>query len=98
LTDILTAQAGKSMPMIRCAGVAAPRTRTASAGVSALRLGAWCERIDGRKLHLRGEIHDGETLIAEGRALFIHVDVAHWEASGQPLPSSWQGWGDTANA
>jgi acyl-coenzyme A thioesterase PaaI-like protein len=63
-----------------------------------LRLEAWCERIDGRKLHLRGEIWDEETLVAEGRALFIHVDLSHWEASGHPLPASWQGWGDSARA
>jgi acyl-coenzyme A thioesterase PaaI-like protein len=64
----------------------------------ALRLEAWCEKIDGRKLHLRGEVHDGDTLIAEGRALFIHVDISHWEGSGQPLPSSWHGWGDSSAA
>lgn len=63
-----------------------------------LRLEAWCEEIDGRKLHLRGEIWDDERLVAEGRALFIHVDVSHWEASGQPLPPNWQGWGDSTRA
>ena len=63
-----------------------------------LRLEAWCEKIDGRKLHLRGEISDGDQLVAEGRALFIHVDVSHWEGSGQPLPASWQGWGEATDA
>ncbi|WP_233243814.1 PaaI family thioesterase [Paraconexibacter algicola] len=61
-----------------------------------LSLESWCEKIDGRKLHMRGEIRDGDTLVAEARALFIHVDVSHWEASGQPLPESWQGWGGEA--
>lgn len=59
-----------------------------------LALEAWCERIEDRKLHLRGTIHDGATLIAEGRALFVHVDLAHWQTSGQPLPASWQHWGE----
>jgi len=61
-----------------------------------LSLEGWCEKIDGRKLHLRGEIRDGDILVAEARALFIHVEVSHWEASGQPLPESWQGWGGEA--
>lgn len=63
-----------------------------------LRIEAWCEKIDGRKLHMRGEIHDGATLIAEGRGLFLQVDISHWEASGEPLPPSWQGWGASADA
>lgn len=58
-----------------------------------LELEAWCERIEGRKLHLRGEIRDEETVVAEGRAIFVEVDISHWEASGAPLPASWQDWG-----
>ena len=58
-----------------------------------LELEAWCERIEGRKLHLRGEICDQGTIVAEGRAIFVQVDVSHWEASGAPLPSNWQDWG-----
>jgi acyl-coenzyme A thioesterase PaaI-like protein len=45
----------------------------------------WCERIDGRKVHLRGEIRDGETVIAEGRALFVEIDDEHLARLGQPL-------------
>jgi acyl-coenzyme A thioesterase PaaI-like protein len=52
----------------------------------------WCERIDGRKLHLRGEIRDGTTLIAEGGALFVEVDREHFARSGQPLPTAWHRW------
>lgn len=58
-----------------------------------LALEAWCERIEGRKIFLHGEVRDGAELVAVGRGLFIHVDVSHWEASGQPLPASWEGWG-----
>lgn len=61
-------------------------------------LEAWCERVDGRKLHMRGEIRDGETLVAAGSALFIHVDVSHWETSGHALPPHWAGWGATADS
>lgn len=48
--------------------------------------------------HMRGEIRDGEAVLASGRALFIHVDVSHWESSGHALPSNWVGWGDGARA
>ncbi|HET9073434.1 MAG TPA: PaaI family thioesterase [Solirubrobacteraceae bacterium] len=58
-----------------------------------LDLEAHCERIEGRKLSLRGEIRDGDTIVAEGRAIFVEVDISHWEASGAPLPDSWRGWG-----
>jgi acyl-coenzyme A thioesterase PaaI-like protein len=52
---------------------------------------AWVERLDGRKIHLRGELREGERLIAEGRGLFLEVDRTHFEAGGQPLPPNWMG-------
>jgi len=58
-----------------------------------LELEARCERIEGRKLHLRGEIRDQDTIVAEGRAIFVQVDISHWEAAGVPLPSNWRDWG-----
>ncbi len=61
-------------------------------------LEGWCERIDGRKLHLAGTIKDGEILIAEARALFIQVELAHFQQSGQPLPEGWGGWGRQRDA
>ena len=54
---------------------------------------AWCERIDGRKLYLRGEIRQGGNVVVEASALFIHVDVSHWASSGVPLPDGWHTWG-----
>jgi hypothetical protein len=39
-----------------------------------------------------GEIHDGETLVAEGRALFVEVDDEHFARSGQRLPAAWHRW------
>ncbi|UTI66149.1 hypothetical protein NBH00_08075 [Paraconexibacter antarcticus] len=55
---------------------------------------AWCERIDGRKLHFHGEARQGDSLVAEARALFIHIDLSHWESSGEPLPDGWKTLGD----
>src|SRR5438270_472420 len=43
-----------------------------------MRLEAWAERIEGRKLHLAATVHDGETLVAEGRALFLTVSLEHF--------------------
>lgn len=54
---------------------------------------AWCERIDGRKLYFHGEARQGDSLVAEARALFIHIDLSHWESSGEPLPDGWKTWG-----
>ena len=63
-----------------------------------LDLVAWCEGAEGRKLDLRGTIHDGPTLIAEAEALFMTVDIAHFAKSGIPLPRTWHGWGTRTNA
>lgn len=62
-----------------------------------LSLTGWAVAVEGRKLHLRGEVHDGERLVAEGRALFLAVDLAHFKSSGQPLPEAWATWGEGAN-
>jgi acyl-coenzyme A thioesterase PaaI-like protein len=61
-----------------------------------LELDGWCESVDGRKLDLRGTIHDGSTLVAEGRALFLAVDVEHFASAGRPLPDGWKAWGGDA--
>ena len=53
---------------------------------------ARCDRIDGRKLHLEGELHDGETLVARARALFLEVDLAHFQRGGRELPERWRDW------
>ncbi|MFY9264974.1 MAG: PaaI family thioesterase [Solirubrobacterales bacterium] len=54
-----------------------------------LAIEAWCERTDGRKLHLAGQIVEGSTVIADARALFIEVGVEHFERGGSELPKSW---------
>ena len=54
---------------------------------------AWCERIDGRKAHLRGRMLDGDVLLAEAQAIFIEVDLSHFERGGRALPAAWKRWG-----
>jgi uncharacterized protein (TIGR00369 family) len=40
---------------------------------------ARCAGIDGRKVHLEAELVDGDgTVVAEGRGLFVTVDVEHF--------------------
>jgi acyl-coenzyme A thioesterase PaaI-like protein len=48
-------------------------------------LEAWVDRIEGRKLHLAATVHDGDTLVAEGRALFVEVPLEHFARGGRPL-------------
>ena len=50
---------------------------------------AWIERVDGRKLHLAGTVKDGEVVVAEATALFLEVDLSHFEAGGETVPPEW---------
>jgi acyl-coenzyme A thioesterase PaaI-like protein len=47
---------------------------------------SWVEKIDGRKLHLAGEIRDDGEIIAEARALFVEVSIEHFTQSGGHMP------------
>ncbi len=38
-----------------------------------LRFEAWQERVDGRKIYMKGRALDGEVVVAESSALFIHL-------------------------
>ena len=51
-------------------------------------LEAWADRIEGRKLHLAATMHDGDTLVAEGRALFLKMPLEHF-AKGGWIPDQW---------
>lgn len=55
-----------------------------------LSLEAWCERIEGRKLHLAGRLLDGDSTLAETRAVFVEVEVEHFLRGGQRLPEHWR--------
>jgi uncharacterized protein (TIGR00369 family) len=47
---------------------------------------AWCDRIEGRKLHLRGEVREDGELVAEAHALFLQVELAHFARGGKDMP------------
>ncbi|MBJ7332908.1 MAG: PaaI family thioesterase [Solirubrobacteraceae bacterium] len=51
-----------------------------------LSLEGWCEGVEGRKVRMRGTIHDGEKLVAEATGLFIQVGVEHFTDAGGTLP------------
>jgi acyl-coenzyme A thioesterase PaaI-like protein len=55
-------------------------------------LEAWVESVDGRKIHLAGEMREDGEVVAEAKALFIEVDRAHFARGGQ-LPDDWFGDG-----
>jgi acyl-coenzyme A thioesterase PaaI-like protein len=57
-----------------------------------LTIEAWCERIDGRKLHLCGELRENDDVIAQARGLFIEVRLEHFRRGGQELPEGWNAW------
>lgn len=49
---------------------------------------SWIEQVDGRKLHLRGEVRDaGDTVVAEARALFLEVAMEHFAQNGNDMPT-----------
>lgn len=53
----------------------------------------WCARREGRKLHLEGRLLDHGTVIADAKALFLVVDITHFERGGQALLPGWDDWG-----
>ena len=46
----------------------------------------------GRRLHVRGELGDGETVLAEARAAFLHVPLEHFLATpeGRAAAERWR--------
>ena len=50
------------------------------------------ERSHGRRIHTRGELRDGETLIAEARGAFLHVPLEHFLATpeGRAARDAWE--------
>jgi acyl-coenzyme A thioesterase PaaI-like protein len=47
---------------------------------------AWTDRVEGRKLHLRGEVREpGGEVVAEARALFLQVDLEHFKLGGSDM-------------
>jgi acyl-coenzyme A thioesterase PaaI-like protein len=59
---------------------------------SELALRARCTGASGRKLTFHATVeHDGR-LLAEASALFVRVDLAHFETANAPVPDAWRGW------
>jgi hypothetical protein len=46
----------------------------------------------GRRLHIRGAILDGSDVLAEARAAFLHVPLAHFLATpeGRAAADAWE--------
>lgn len=50
----------------------------------------WVDRIDGRKLHLAGEMREGGETVAEASALFLTVKVDHFLQGADEIPEAWR--------
>lgn len=61
-----------------------------------LQLSAWCVATSGRKLELAATMTLEDQLVAEAEALFIRVDLSHFEARSSPIPDAWRSWGIVA--
>jgi acyl-coenzyme A thioesterase PaaI-like protein len=57
-----------------------------------MQIEAWSAGRDGRKLQLHGRLLDNATVIAEAQALFLTVDVTHFESGGRSLLPGWDDW------
>jgi acyl-coenzyme A thioesterase PaaI-like protein len=57
-----------------------------------LRIGARVTESRGRRIHVDGDLHDGEELLAEARAAFLHVPLEHFLASpeGRAAGEAWR--------
>lgn len=57
-----------------------------------MQIHAWTAGREGRKLHLHGRLLDNDTVIAEAQALFVTVDLSHFEQGGKALLPGWEQW------
>ena len=50
------------------------------------------ERTHGRRIHARGELRDGDTMLADARGAFLHVPLEHFLATpeGRAAGDEWQ--------
>jgi acyl-coenzyme A thioesterase PaaI-like protein len=57
-----------------------------------LRLAAWVTDSRGRRIHVDGNLRDGDELLAEARAAFLHVPLEHFLASpeGRAAGGAWR--------
>jgi acyl-coenzyme A thioesterase PaaI-like protein len=54
---------------------------------------AWLRNERGRRLHVDGELTDGNEVLAEARAAFLHVPLEHFLATpeGRAAGEAWEG-------
>lgn len=57
-----------------------------------LALSACCTGSNGRKLTFYATVEQNGRLLAEATALFVRVDLAHFEAASAPVPDAWNAW------
>jgi acyl-coenzyme A thioesterase PaaI-like protein len=57
-----------------------------------LAVSATIERTHGRRIHTRGELREGDTLLADARGAFLHVPLEHFLATpeGQAAREHWE--------
>ena len=57
-----------------------------------LRLRAWVEATRGRRIRVRGEVRDGDEVLAETKAAFLHVPLEHFLATpeGRAAGDAWR--------
>jgi acyl-CoA thioesterase FadM len=57
-----------------------------------LTVSATIERTHGRRIHTRGELREGDTLLADARGAFLHVALEHFLATpeGQAAREHWE--------
>ena len=59
-----------------------------------LQLDAYVESSCGRRIRVRCDLRDGETILAEARAAFLHVPLEHFLATpeGRAAGERWRAW------
>jgi acyl-CoA thioesterase FadM len=57
----------------------------------ALSVAAWVTETRGRRIHVDAELREGEEVLAEARAAFLHVPLEHFLASpeGRAAGEAW---------
>jgi acyl-CoA thioesterase FadM len=57
-----------------------------------LTLASWVTQSQGRRIHLEAQLRDGDEVLAEARAAFLHVPLEHFLASpeGRAIGEAWR--------
>jgi acyl-CoA thioesterase FadM len=57
-----------------------------------LALSSWVTGARGRRIHIDGQLRDGNDILAEARAAFLHVPLEHFLATpeGRAAGEAWQ--------